>query len=87
MTAVVPGTPEITGGVLLLTVIENAARRVVAMPSVTLMPMSLNVPTLPLPGVPASRPVAASNVAQTGLLRTVKRSVLPSASAAVGRNT
>src|SRR5690606_364173 len=60
------GTPEITGGVLagggvvpVVTVMRNAASEVVAVPSVTEMTMSPDVPTFAAAGVPLTRPVAA----------------------------
>src|SRR5512139_2147970 len=56
--AVVGGVPEITGGVFEdATVIENAGSGVDALPSLTLITMFVNVPTLLAPGVPLSRPV------------------------------
>jgi hypothetical protein len=64
------GVPEITGarfeGVALLTAIENAGSVAADCPSLTLITMLPKLPTLPLVGVPASRPVLVLNVAQLG---------------------
>lgn len=85
----VDGVPEIVGGVfagggVLLTVTLNAGSAVVVLPSLTLMTMSLYVPTLPAPGVPRSRPVASVNVAHAGGFKTENVSESPSASLALG---
>ena len=65
----VAGVPLIFGGELPLaerTVIENAARLVVLLPSLTAMTMLLNVPTLLDDGVPLKRPVDVLKLAQLG---------------------
>ena len=66
------------------TVIENAARETVAVPSDTEMTMFDVVPVFELVGVPVSAPVAALKEAQVGLFWMLNVSALPSASEAVG---
>ena len=87
-TTEVGDVPEITGGRLAgaLTTIENAGSCAVAWPSLALMTMLLNVPTLLDVGVPWSRPVVVLNVAQLGLFAMLNVSVPPSGSLAVGVN-
>jgi hypothetical protein len=82
----VDGVPEITGGRLegALTTIENAGSCVVACPSLTLITMLLNVPTLLEVGVPCSRPVVVLNVAHDGAFVIENVKGLPSGSLAVG---
>jgi hypothetical protein len=67
--AVGGGEPVIAGGrfvVGAVTTIENAASVAVFGPSLTEILMLLNVPVVPLGGVPDSRPVRVSNAAQPG---------------------
>ena len=63
----VAGEPEIVGARFgaALTVIVKGASESVALPSLTVMTMPLNVPALV--GVPLSRPVEVSNAAHAGL--------------------
>src|SRR5690606_32769197 len=68
------------------TVIENGGRFAVLAPSVTEMPMPEYNRALPTGGVPASRPVVVSKLAQAGLLTTAKVRAWRSASLAVGWN-
>ena len=85
----VGGTPVIVGGRFggALTTIENVASCALPpCPSLTLMPMLENVPTLAVAGVPCRRPVVVLNVAHVGRLVTLKVSVPPSESLAVGVN-
>jgi hypothetical protein len=65
----------------------NAGKLALAVPSLTLILMLLNVPTLAAVGVPLSRPVLELNAAQAGALAMLNVSVLPSASVALGENT
>ena len=84
----VGGVPEITGapfaGAVLLTAIANAGSCAVAVPSLTLITMLLNVPTLLAVGVPCSRPVVVLNVAHDGRFAIENVNGLPSGSLAVG---
>ena len=64
--------------------IENAGSDADAKPSLTLMPMFANEPTLPAPGVPERRPVAVLNVAQVGRFVMLNVNVLFWASVADG---
>ena len=84
----VGGAPVIVGGWFgaALTTIENAASAALSWPSLTLIPMFANVPTLAAAGVPCSRPVVVLNVAQLGLFAMLNVSVPPSGSFAVGVN-
>ena len=82
----VVGVPVIVGGLLTVTVISNAAKLTVALPSVTLMTMPLVTPFWATVGVPLSLPVAASKVAHTGLLVMLKVKASLSTSAALGVN-
>jgi hypothetical protein len=88
--AVVAGVPEIVGGrfvvAVALTVTANAGRAALAEPSLTLIVMPENTPTLADVGVPVSWPVAVLNVAQLGRFAIAKVSVPPSGSLAVGVN-
>jgi hypothetical protein len=68
------------------TVMLYVGRDVVDVPSLTEMAMPEYVPVWVDDGVPVSDPVAVLNIAQAGLLRTLKASVLPSASEALGVN-
>jgi hypothetical protein len=86
MTAV-PGVPVIVGARFdCVTAIANGASAVVSWPSLTLILMFANEPTLAAAGVPCSRPVDAVNVAHVGRLTMLKVSVPPFASLAVGVN-
>jgi hypothetical protein len=67
------------------TEIENAASATLCVASLTVIRICASTPTLATPGLPESAPVAASKVAQVGLLSMAKISVAPLASAAVGR--
>ena len=75
-TTVVAGVPEMTGGRLLppplppdvATVSEKGGNEVCSEPSLALMTMPDVVPTLPLAGVPESRPVEVLKVAHAGRL-------------------
>ena len=82
----VVGVPVMVGGVFAVTVMSNAAKLTVALPSVTLMTMPLVTPLWATVGVPLSLPVAASKVAHAGLLVILNVSLSLSASAAVGVN-
>src|SRR5512135_2745699 len=62
----------------------NGFIAVEVLPSLTMICTPVNVPALPSGGVPASRPVVASNVAQLGLLLISNVSLSPSGSLAVG---
>ena len=68
----------------LVTSIAKAAKAILAAPSVTLITMSVVVPTSLLSGVPVRAPVLVLKVAQSGLLVILKVSVSPSTSAAAG---
>jgi len=57
-----------------------------ARPSLTEMLILLYVPTALAVGVPVKLPVAVLNSAQTGLLKILKPSTSPSASALTGTN-
>jgi hypothetical protein len=84
----VAGVPEMRGAVLLLepalTAIENAAKDVVALPSLTRIVMFENVPTFELVGVPDKRPVEVLNAAHAGLFEILNVSLSPFASLALG---
>src|SRR5262245_17307345 len=85
----VGGAPVIVGGTFgtALTTIENVASCALPpWPSLTPMPMLENVPTLPAPGVPCSRPVVVLNVAQLGGCAELRVGVPLSESLAVGVN-
>src|SRR5690349_11529999 len=85
----VGGTPVIVGARFAgaPTTIENAASCALPpCPSLTLMPMLENVPTLPAAGVPCSRPVVVLNVAHVGRFVMLNVNVPPSESLAVGVN-
>jgi hypothetical protein len=83
-TTVVAGVPEIVGGAFGRgdTLIENAGKAVLTVPSFTAMTILECVAAVV--GVPLKRPVELENVAQAGAFVIVKFSVLPSASEAVG---
>jgi len=83
-TTVVTGVPEIVGGVFGRgdTLIENAGKEVLTVPSFTAMTILECVAAVV--GVPLKRPVELENVAHAGAFEIVKLSVLPSASEAVG---
>jgi len=84
---VVAGEPLITGGVGATppaTLIENAGRATVVMPSLTAMVMLEVTPAER--GNPLSLPLLFEKCAQLGLLRILKVSVLPSGSLARGVN-
>ena len=66
------------------TVMLNDGREAVRLPSLAVIVMFENVPTLALPGVPDSRPVVALNVAHEGRLAIVYDSVWPSGSTPTG---
>ena len=84
--AEVAGEPEMVGAWLAsVTVIENAGSDALARPSVTAMTMFEWVTRVV--GVPESSPVRLSKLAHDGLFCTLKPSVSPSSSAAVGRKT
>jgi hypothetical protein len=74
------------GGATLATVIENAGSDALLDPSLTLITIPGSVPTLPVPGIPESCPVALSNAAQVGLAAIEKVNLAPLASLALGRN-
>ena len=82
----VDGAPEISGARLpaLLTTIAKAGSCEVTLPSLTLITMLLNVPTLEDVGVPCKRPVVVLNVAQAGRFVIENVNGSPSASLAVG---
>jgi hypothetical protein len=93
----VSGEPSVfvVGGVQLIvaepvatacTVSANGASDALKVPSLTRMTMPLVAPTCPAPGVPESRPVAVSNVAQAGGFVMLNVRGLPSGSLAVGVN-
>jgi hypothetical protein len=87
--AVVAGEPEIVGGrfdVGAVTAIENAGNAALLAPSLTEITMLANVPVVPAGGVPESRPVLVSNVAQAGRPEIANVSAPPSGSLAVGTN-
>ena len=65
---------------------EYAASDAELGPSVTEIVTPLYVPTSPSVGIPDSLPVADSNVAQRGMFCTLKVSVSPSGSDALGVN-
>jgi hypothetical protein len=69
-----------------LTTIENGASEAEALPSLTLMRMSMYSPAALEPGVPDRRPVEELKEAQPGRLATLKVRVLPSPSDALGVN-
>ena len=80
------GVPLIVGASLtLVTAIAKLAKEMgLATSSVTLITMSVVVPTSLLSGVPVRAPVLVLKVAQSGLLVILKVSVSPSTSAAAG---
>src|SRR5690606_38372696 len=83
------GDPEIVGGVFCdgaVTSIENGPSTACSAPSLAAMTMPSYVPTSSSPGSPASSPVDASKLAQAGAFSTLKISVSPSRSDAVGMN-
>src|SRR5580700_8924429 len=69
-----------------VTVMLNGASDAAAEPSLTLITMLLNVPTLALDGVPESLPELLLKLAHDGRLLTEKVSGLPSGSLALGVN-
>ena len=69
-----------------LTVMPNAGNDVLAVPSLTDMAIPEYVPAWEDEGVPDSDPVAVLKIAQAGLFDTLKASMLPSESLAVGVN-
>jgi hypothetical protein len=78
-TALVPGLPEIVGGVggvSTPTVIAKAGSEAVCDPSLTLMTMPASLPTSAALGVPVSWPVAESKAAHAGLFVIEKVSAL-----------
>src|SRR6185437_15943283 len=66
--------------------IENAGRAAFAVPSLALMTIFEYMPVLVDAGVPLRAPVAMLKLAQEGLFCTLKASVLPLESFAVGWN-
>ena len=83
----VDGVPEMLGGgggAAVVTVIVNAGREAVCVPSLTLIVIGLDVPTSAAAGVPLNRPVVVSNAAHEGLPVMAKVSVLALASEALG---
>jgi hypothetical protein len=62
----------------------NAGRAADAWPSLTLIAMFENVPTLELEGVPLTVPFAMLNVAHDGRFCTLKLSAVPDGPLAVG---
>ncbi len=87
--AFVAGVPLIVGGRLVVgavTVIANAGRAALALPSLTLMTMPEKLPVVPVGGVPVNAPVCMLKVAQAGLPAIANVSGLSSGSAAVGTN-
>src|SRR5579864_4669959 len=72
----VAGVPLIVGGTA-LTWILNAGSEADSWPSLTLITMFGNVPTLELEGVPLKVPVEALNAAQAGRFCTLKVSARP----------
>ena len=81
------GVPLIdTGCAEAVTWILNAGSEADACPSLTLITMFENVPTLELEGVPLTVPVAMLNVAQLGRFWTLKLSVRPAGPLADGVN-
>ena len=83
----VAGVPEMLGGgggAAVVTVIVNAGREAVCVPSLTLIVIGPDAPTLAAAGVPLSLPVVVSNAAHEGLPVMAKVSVLALASEALG---
>jgi hypothetical protein len=80
---VIVGAALVTGTV---TAIENIGSAAVAAPSLTLIAMLPKTAATPVGGVPARRPVLASNVAQGGRPEIAKANGLLSTSLAVGVN-
>ena len=83
----VPGVPEILGGgggAAGSTLMVNCGSDAVCAPSLTLITIGPEVPTLAAAGVPLSFPVFGSNEAHEGLPVTAKVSVLALASDALG---
>src|SRR5690606_10245179 len=85
------GAPEIVGarfsGAAAVTVIENAGRDAVALPSLTVIRMFECVPTCPAPGMPSSWPVDGVNDSHAGRFTMLNDSESPSASLADGVKT
>ncbi|HEU4603400.1 MAG TPA: hypothetical protein VFS24_15610 [Steroidobacteraceae bacterium] len=81
--------PEITGArlvvALLETVIANAGREVLVLPSLTLITMFEVVPTFVLAGVPLNAPVEELKLVHDGLFEMEKVRGSPFASLAEGR--
>jgi len=68
--AFVAGVPLIVGGrfvVGAVTLMANAGRAALALPSLTLMTMPAKLPVVPVGGVPVNAPVCMLKVAQAGL--------------------
>ena len=83
--AVVIATELILGASLTLTtVMLNAGRLALRVPSLTLITIPFDIPISALVGVPVNAPVAGSNVAHVGLLVILKVNVSPAVSVAVG---
>lgn len=86
----VAGCPMIDGARFVAmaarTVIRNAAREAVALPSVTEIAMSPVTPTSGAPGEPLTSPVAGSSCSHEGLPAALNVSESPSPSDAAGRN-
>ena len=80
----VGGEPEIVSAAL--TWIENAGSDAEAVPSLTVITMPEYVPTLAALGVPERVPLVLLKVSQAGRLATLKVSLSPSGSLAVGVN-
>src|SRR6185369_10465102 len=76
--AFVAGVPLIVGGrfvVGAVTLMANAGRAALALPSLTLMTIPVVVPTFAAAGVPVRAPVAVLNCAHDGLFTIVNVSV------------
>ncbi len=69
-----------------VTEMENAARAVLVLPSLTLIVTPEKAPTSPAAGVPDSLPVDVLKVAHAGLFAMVKVKASPSASVVTGEN-
>ncbi len=74
--------PVVTGAAITATV--KGAREVVTLPSLTLMVIPVDEPTLAAVGTPLNLPLAVLKVAHAGLLLILKPSASPLASLAVG---
>ena len=72
------------GGAAAVTWMLNAGSEADACPSLTLIMMFENVPTLEAPGVPVRAPVDELSVAQEGAFSTLKLSATPEGPLAVG---